>query len=68
MQSRGVDEENAPRFAFRAQQFFELPLQTINEIYSLGVKQEDILDQVSKKEHLERYFKRINYYYRKLSE
>ena len=36
--------EDFPKFAFRAKQFYELPSETINEIFSLGVKKEDILE------------------------
>jgi hypothetical protein len=44
-----VDPKNTPKFAFRAQQFNELPEETIREIFSLGIKQEDIIDQETMK-------------------
>ena len=36
--AQDVPPEEMPKFAFRAQQFFELPLETIEEIFDLGIK------------------------------
>ena len=57
-----------PHFAFRAQQFWELPPETIREVFDLGVKLEDIIEKVIKKEQIERYLKRIRYFYRQLAD
>jgi hypothetical protein len=57
-----------PHFAFRAQQFWELAPEQIKEIFDLGVKSEDVIEKLLKREQIERYFKRINYFYRQLAD
>ena len=39
-----------PHFAFRAQQFWELPPDQIREIFDLGVKSEDVIEKVVKRD------------------
>jgi hypothetical protein len=38
-----------PRFAFKAQLFWELPPETVREILDLGVKTEDVIDKFKNK-------------------
>ena len=59
-----VSEEDMPRFAFRAQQFWDLSPETIREIFDMGIKTEDIIEKVIDKKQIERYFRRISYFYR----
>jgi hypothetical protein len=68
LRQQGVDSDDMPHFAFRAQQFWELPPETIREVFDLGVKSEDVIEKVIKKEQIERYFKRIRYFYRQLAD
>jgi len=56
-----------PHFAFRAQQFYELEPQVAAKLLALGVKTEDVLEKITKKQQLERYFRKIDYYYRQLA-
>ena len=64
LDSKGVEMEEMPKFAFRAQQFWELSPGTIQEIFDLGIKSEDVIEKVTKKIQIQKYFKRINYFYR----
>ena len=49
LRSEGVAEEDFPRFAFRAQQFWELLTpEKVNEIFDLGIKREDVLERITK--------------------
>ena len=47
--AKDVPPEEMPKFAFRAQQFWELSAQTIQEIFDLGIKSEDVIEKVTKK-------------------
>jgi CheY-like chemotaxis protein len=49
LESKGVPTEDMPRFAFRAQQFWELSSDIIREIFDLGIKSEDIIEKVTKR-------------------
>lgn len=68
LRKKGTLPEDMPSFAFRAQQFWELPPDEIREVFDLGIKSEDVIEKVVKKEQIERYFKRIGYYYRHLAD
>lgn len=46
MSSHNVSEKDMPRFGFRAQQFWDLPPQTIRDIFDLGVKSDDVIEKV----------------------
>lgn len=66
--SKGVPDEELPRFAFRGQQFWDLPPEKVREIFELGVKSRDIIEKVIKRQEVESYFKQIGYYYRQLAD
>ena len=68
LKKKRVAPEDMPHFAFRAQQFWELPPDQIREVFDLGVKSEDVIEKLVKREQIERYFKRINYFYRQLAD
>ena len=57
-----------PHFAFRAHKFWDLPPDQIREVFDLGIKSEDVIEKVIKKDQIQRYFKRINYYYRQMAD
>ena len=57
-----------PHFAFRAQKFWDLSPDQIREVFDLGIKSDDVIEKVIKKEQIQRYFKRINYYYRQIAD
>ena len=44
-----VKDSKMPRFAFKAQLFWELPPETVREILDLGVKTEDVIDKFQNK-------------------
>ena len=68
LKEKGVSDDNMPHFAFRAQQFWDLSPEKIKEVFELGIKSEDILEKVTKAKQIERYFKKINYFYRSLAD
>ena len=68
LEKNKVEKEDMPRFAFKAQQFWELPPETIKQVFELGIKQEDIIEKVTKKQQILKYFKRISYFYMRLAE
>ena len=68
LKKKRVAPEDMPHFAFRAQQFWELPPDQIREVFDLGVKSEDVIEKLVKRDQIERYFKRINYFYRQLAD
>ena len=57
-----------PHFAFRAQKFWDLSPDQIREVFDLGIKSDDVIEKVIKKDQIQRYFKRINYYYRQMAD
>ncbi len=57
-----------PHFAFRAQKFWDLSPDQIREVFDLGIKSDDVIEKVIKKDQIQRYFKRINYYYRQIAD
>ena len=63
-----VSEDDMPKFAFRAQQFYELSPETIRAIFDLGVKSEDVIEKIIDAKQIERYFRKINYFYRQLAD
>jgi hypothetical protein len=68
MKSKNVSEDDMPHFAFRGQQFWDLPPEKVREIFELGVKSRDIIEKVINKQQVESYFKQIGYYYRQLAD
>jgi len=59
--SKGVQPDEMPRFAFRAQQFWDLPPESVREILKHGFKMDDIFEKVTNKQQLKHYFKKIGY-------
>jgi hypothetical protein len=41
--------ENLPHFTFKAQNFWEQPAETVNEIMTLGIKTADVLEEITSK-------------------
>jgi hypothetical protein len=68
LKRKGLTEEDMPTFAFRGKQFWELPPEKVAEVFKLGVKSRDIVEQVAKKSDIESYFKKIGYFYRQLAD
>ena len=68
LRTKGVEPEEMPRFAFRGQQFYELPSEIIEQVFKMGFKAEDIIERVVRRTQVEKYFKRIGYYYRQLAD
>ena len=68
LEGKEVPPENMPKFAFRAQPFWELSSDIIREIFDLGVKSEDVIEKITKKNDIQKYFKRIGYYYLQLAD
>jgi len=50
MQKKRVEPANMPHFAFRAQQFWELPPEQIRKVFDLGIKSEDVIEKVVKRD------------------
>lgn len=65
---KGVDPEDMPLFTFRAQQMWELSPDIIQEIFDLGIKSADVFEKVQNKQQVERYLKRMGYFYRQLAD
>lgn len=61
-----MSDQEMPRFAFRAQQFYELPPEEVKRLQDLGIKTDDVLEKITTKQQLERYFRQIDYFYRQL--
>lgn len=68
LSEQGVGEDEMPHFAFRAQQFYSLPPEKIKDIFDMGIKTDQILEKITRKKQLEKYFKKIGYFYRSLRE
>ena len=68
MSQNNVSASDMPRFTFRSQQFWDLPPETIQEIFDLGVKSENVIEKVTEAKQMERFFRKIDYYYRQLAE
>jgi hypothetical protein len=49
LRNKGVEQDDMPRFAFRGQHFFELPPETIQQIFELGIKPEDVIEKMVKR-------------------
>ena len=49
LRKKGVETEDLPRFAFRGEKFYELPSETIQQIFELGVKSEDVIEKIVKR-------------------
>lgn len=64
MKEHRVANEDKPRFAFRAEKFWELTPEQIEEVFALGVKSDDVIEKMDNKQMLQKYFKRVNYFYR----
>ena len=47
-----IKPQEMPHFAFRAQQFWELPPDQIRQVFDLGVKSEDVIEKLVKKEQI----------------
>ena len=47
-----INPQDMPHFAFRAQQFWELPPDQIRQVFDLGVKSEDVIEKLVKKEQI----------------
>jgi hypothetical protein len=45
--SFNTPSQSIPRFAFKASKFWDLPANTIDEIFSLGVKSQDVIEQLT---------------------
>ena len=52
LKKKGVDPTEMPQFAFRAQQFWELSPESVSEVFSLGIKSEDVIEKMVKKEQI----------------
>lgn len=66
LSENGVSDREMPRFAFRAQQYYELPPEEVKRLQDLGIKTDDVLEKITTKQQLERYFRHIDYFYRQL--
>lgn len=40
----------------------------MEEIFALGVKSDDVIEKMDNKQMLQKYFKRVNYYYRQYAD
>ena len=47
-----IKPQEMPHFAFRAKQFWELPPDQIRQVFDLGVKSEDVIEKLVKKEQI----------------
>jgi hypothetical protein len=45
--SYNAPSQSMPKFAFKATKFWEMPANTIDEIFSLGVKSQDVIEQLT---------------------
>lgn len=68
MEAQGVRADHAPHFAFRAQTFWDLSQEQMDEVFSLGITRQDILEQITSAKVIEKYFQKINYFYRTFAE
>ena len=49
LSAKGVSEDEMPHFAFRAQQFWDLPPEKVKDILDMGIKTDEILEKVTRK-------------------
>ena len=64
--NHSIPYSEMPVFAFRAEQFYELPPDIIAELNSFGVKNEDVIQKITNVKQMAQYFEKIGYLYRTL--
>jgi CheY-like chemotaxis protein len=61
LRSMDVPTNEMPVFAFKDQQFWELPLEITQTAFSLGVQTHHLIKKITEVNQMKKYFKKIGY-------